>query len=213
VILARSLENGGDRTFLVLGDERISHAQHHDQVMRMAAGLLSLGVQPGDRVAIAMRNLPEWSISFFAAALVGAVATPLNAFWNGPELAFGIEDCEPTVLVADGERFERLIGHDDVLHGVTLVGTRLDDRKTTERLPAPILPWERAARRLRSSTGDARPRARRHDALHLGTRATQGRRRHPSQHLSGHLRHRVRHRSQHGARGPSIRRPHRRPSR
>src|SRR6478736_3226987 len=135
VILARSVENGGDRTFLVLGDERVSHAQHHDQVMRMAAGLLSLGVQPGDRVAIAMRNLPEWSISFFAAALVGAVATPLNAFWNGPELAFGIEDCEPTVLVADGERFERLIGHDDVLHGVTLVGTRLDDRKTTEPLP------------------------------------------------------------------------------
>ena len=46
------------------------------------------GVRKGDRVAIAMRNVPEWSVAFFAAVLAGAIATPLNAFWNGAELAF-----------------------------------------------------------------------------------------------------------------------------
>ena len=52
-----------------------------------------LGVAKGDRVAIAMRNYPEWSVAFFAATMVGAVAAPLNAFWNGSELAFGVTDC------------------------------------------------------------------------------------------------------------------------
>ena len=141
-ILDRSREVGGDRALIVLGDERVSHVEHHDRVMRLAASLVDdLGVMPGDRVAIAMRNLPEWSIAFFAAAVVGTIAAPLNAFWNGAELAFGIEDCEPRVLIADGERLERLIGHESALDGVVVVGTRLDDRKTTEPLPEPVIAW------------------------------------------------------------------------
>ena len=88
-ILDRSREVGGDRALLVLGDERVSHVEHHDRVMRLAAALVDeLGVRPGDRVAIATRNLPEWSIAFFAAVVVGAIAAPLNAFWNGAEMAF-----------------------------------------------------------------------------------------------------------------------------
>ncbi|MEZ4356982.1 MAG: AMP-binding protein [Myxococcota bacterium] len=139
-ILDRSREVGGDRAFLVLDDERVSHAEHHERAVRLAAALVDeLGVRKGDRVAIAMRNLPEWSIAFFAAGLAGAIAVPLNAFWNGAELAFAIGDCEPRVLIADGERFERLCGHEQALAGVVLVGTRLDDRKSDGPLPAGIL--------------------------------------------------------------------------
>jgi acyl-CoA synthetase (AMP-forming)/AMP-acid ligase II len=54
-----------------------------------------------------MRNVPEWSIAFFAATAIGAVAVPLNALWNGAELAFGVTDCGAKVLVLDGERIER----------------------------------------------------------------------------------------------------------
>ena len=141
-ILDRSREVGGDRALLVLGDERLSHVEHHDQVMRLAAALVDeLDVQPGDRVAIATRNLPEWSIAFFAAVVVGAIAAPLNAFWNGAEMAFALDDCEPRVLVADGERLERLVGHEAALDGIAVVGTRLDDRKTTEPLPEPVIAW------------------------------------------------------------------------
>jgi acyl-CoA synthetase (AMP-forming)/AMP-acid ligase II len=142
-ILERSRELGGDRDFLVLGDERLTHRQHHDRVLSLASALVDdLGVAKGDRVAIAMRNLPEWSIAFFAAALAGAIATPLNAFWNGAELAFALGDCEPTVLVADGERLERLYGHRAAVAGVALVGTRLDDRKTTDPLLDGIIAFE-----------------------------------------------------------------------
>ena len=151
-VLARSLEVGADRTYLVLGEERLSHAEHHDRVMRFATALAELGVQPGDRVAIAMRNLPEWSIAFFATTLLGAIAAPLNAFWNGPELAFGVEDCEPRVLVADGERLERLTGHAELLTDLTVVGTRLDDRKTSDPLPQPIIAFDSLLEREPLST-------------------------------------------------------------
>ena len=47
---------------------------------------------PGDRVTIAMRNFPEWSIAFWGATAAGAVVVPLNAWWTGPELAYGLAD-------------------------------------------------------------------------------------------------------------------------
>ena len=95
-------------------------------------------MRTGDRVAIAMRNYPEWSIAFFAATIAGAVAVPLNAFWNGAELAFGVQDSGATVLVVDGERLERLVPHLADLDGVQVVGTRLDDRKERGALPETV---------------------------------------------------------------------------
>jgi acyl-CoA synthetase (AMP-forming)/AMP-acid ligase II len=141
-----------ERDFLVLDDERLSHREHRDRAVRLANALVDdLGVRKGDRVAIAMRNVPEWSIAFFAAQYAGAIAVALNAFWNGAELAFGIEDAAPKVLFADGERLERLLEHTDVLEGVALVGTRLDDRKTDAALPTRVVPFDslldRAAQR------------------------------------------------------------------
>ena len=72
----------------MLGEERLSHDRHYERVASLAEALVGeLGVTKGDRVAIAMRNIPEWSIAFFATTMVGAIAVPLNAFWNGAELA------------------------------------------------------------------------------------------------------------------------------
>jgi len=102
-LLDRGATLGDARDFLVLDDERLSHREHRDRALRLAGALVEeLGVRPGDRVAIAMRNVPEWSIAFFAAAYAGAIAVALNAFWTGAELAFGIEDAAPAVLIADG---------------------------------------------------------------------------------------------------------------
>jgi len=142
-VLESGHRTGGDRPFIVLGDQRLTHAEHYDQVLRFARSLVEdFGVEHGDRVAIAMRNLPEWSVAFFAATMAGAIAVPLNAFWNGLELAFGVTDCEPKVLVADGERFQRLSEHVDVLHGVRLVGARLADAKSDELPPPDVVAFE-----------------------------------------------------------------------
>jgi long-chain acyl-CoA synthetase len=139
-VLAAARRNG-DRPYLILGEERVGHEEHARRVVALAHRLVDdLGVRKGDRVAIAMRNYVEWSYAFWAVTCVGAIATPLNAFWNGAEMAFGIVDSGATLLIADGERLERLLGELDQLSDVTIVGCHLDDRKTDEPLPERVRP-------------------------------------------------------------------------
>ena len=91
----------GDREYLVDGDRRISYADHHAAVGWVARWLASQGVGKGDRVAILCRNSIEWVVTFWATVSLGAIAVGLNAWWSGEELAFGIGDCEPKVVVDD----------------------------------------------------------------------------------------------------------------
>jgi len=97
----------GDRIAFVYEDERITFEAHWRAATHFAAALKDAGVVKGDRVAIAMRNLPEWPVAFYAAASLGAVVTPLNAWWTGPELAFAVRDSGSRVIILDGERFAR----------------------------------------------------------------------------------------------------------
>ncbi|HEY0267560.1 MAG TPA: class I adenylate-forming enzyme family protein, partial [Rhizomicrobium sp.] len=70
--------------------------------------LAERGLRKGDRVALAMRNLPEWPVVFMGALLAGAIAVPLNAWWTAAELAFGLRDCGARFVFADAERLARL---------------------------------------------------------------------------------------------------------
>jgi acyl-CoA synthetase (AMP-forming)/AMP-acid ligase II len=95
----------GERPALTYEDERYTWAEYLDLVGRFAAALVDrFGVRPGDRVAIAARNYPEWVAAFGASLSVGAVCVPLNAWWTGPELANALFDCGAVVVVADAER-------------------------------------------------------------------------------------------------------------
>jgi long-chain acyl-CoA synthetase len=112
VVLDEGRRRGGEADFIVYEGERLTHAEHFRKVATLAHAMKDkFGVQPGDRVAIAMRNYPEWSIAFFAATAIGAIAVALNGWWTGEELAFGLDDSESKVLIADDERFERLAAH------------------------------------------------------------------------------------------------------
>jgi long-chain acyl-CoA synthetase len=81
------------------------------------------GVQKGDRVAIAMRNYPEWPIAFWAAACAGAIVVPLNAWWQTGELEYALEDSGSKLLIADAERLERLGGVAE-RHGIARIAVR-----------------------------------------------------------------------------------------
>lgn len=98
----------GDTTFLVYEDERWSFARFSDEVAALGAALVErYGVTRGDRVAIAMRNFPEWVVSFAAATAVGAVSVSFNAWWTEEEVDYALGDCTPKVLIADIERVDR----------------------------------------------------------------------------------------------------------
>jgi long-chain acyl-CoA synthetase len=99
----------GDAVFLVYEDERTSFAEHYRIACTLAHRLISqFEVSPGDRVAIAMRNLPEWVMVFWAASIAGAVVVPLNAWWSGEELRYGLDDSGSVVAFVDTQRADAL---------------------------------------------------------------------------------------------------------
>jgi long-chain acyl-CoA synthetase len=103
----------GPRDFLVFEDERATIAGFRAAAAKFAHQLVADGVKPGDRVAIIMRNLPEWPVAFWGAVLAGAIATPLNAWWTGPELEYGLKDSGASLAIMDSERYERTREHLD----------------------------------------------------------------------------------------------------
>jgi len=99
----------GDAEYIVFDDERITFAEHYRRAACLAHSLVDrFGVRQGERVAIAMRNYPEWFVAFWGVIAAGAVAVPLNAWWSGAELAYGLEDSGAVVVIADNERIERI---------------------------------------------------------------------------------------------------------
>ena len=113
---------GRDGVFLVYEDERWTFERCMAEIDALGDALVhDLGVAPGDRVAIAMRNYPEWVVAFGAAVSVGAVAVCLNAWWTAEELWYGLEDSGARVLLADAERSERAHGAATSLDIATVV--------------------------------------------------------------------------------------------
>lgn len=99
-----------DDEFIVYEDERWTMPELLSLAGKIGHLLVeTYGVGKGDRVAIAMRNYPEWIASFVAITSVGAVAVPLNAWWQTDELAYAVEDSGSTVIIADEERLGRLV--------------------------------------------------------------------------------------------------------
>ena len=116
--LAKVGRTYGDRLFVIYEDERVSFDAWFRATSKLAAHLQSLGVNKGDRVALAMRNLPEWPVIFFAATSIGAICVPLNAWWTGHELAYGLADSGTKILICDAERLERVAPHIAELTGL-----------------------------------------------------------------------------------------------
>jgi long-chain acyl-CoA synthetase len=101
----------GAKDFLVYRDERVSYEAFSRASITLANVLVAHGLRKGDRVAIAMRNLPEWPVALFGTLLAGGIATLLNAWWTGPELEYGLTDSGSRFAFVDGERLERLAPH------------------------------------------------------------------------------------------------------
>jgi long-chain acyl-CoA synthetase len=131
------LKDKGDEPFLIYEDELYSAAE----TARLAAGLTvwlaDRGVGKGDRIAIGMRNYPEYPVAFWATQGLGAISVLLNAFWNGAELHYAVEDSGASVLILDAERYADLEPHigDMDLKAVIVVRGNM-------ALPTGLVAWE-----------------------------------------------------------------------
>jgi len=114
----------GEAEFLVFEDERYTFHDVYRKTLRLADTLVNdYGVKPGDRVALLMRNAPEYPIIFMALASIGAVAVFVNSFWTTEELEYGFKDCEAKIAFVDKPRAEKMGSFADRL-GITRVVVR-----------------------------------------------------------------------------------------
>jgi len=128
---------GGDKVFLVYEDEEWTFSDALEQIDALAATLVDrYGVKKGDRVALGLRNYPEWIFAYGAVVSIGAVCVPLNAMWTIDELEYGIEHSGSTVMVADPERVSRTAAV-CARTGVRVICVRADDA-----LGADVDRWE-----------------------------------------------------------------------
>jgi long-chain acyl-CoA synthetase len=110
-LLAAARAAFGPRDFLVYEDDRATYESFYRAAVAVANELLKQGVKKGDRIAIVMRNLPEWPAIFFGAEIIGAVVTPLNAWWTALELEYGLADSGAKIAFVDAERMQRICEH------------------------------------------------------------------------------------------------------
>lgn len=82
--------------------ETISYAELGERTRRTAAALEAIGVERGDRVAVMLRNRPEFPIIWLALARLGAVMVPLNVYYREADASYVLNDAEAVALVTEG---------------------------------------------------------------------------------------------------------------
>lgn len=109
VILDLAAQQFPEHTYLVYQNERVTFRALQLAVRKLAAEMRTrYGVQKGDRVAVIMRNYPQWPLAFYAALSIGAIATPMNSWWTSEELQYGLSFAGVKLAVMDLQIYERI---------------------------------------------------------------------------------------------------------
>ncbi len=125
-----------ERDYLVYEGERTTYAQAHEITRAVTAWMAAQGVVSGDRVAIAMRNYPEWMLIYWACLSMGVAAVGMNAWWTPEEMDFALKDSSPKAVFCDRERLERLRSDPDMARGMAVVAVRAE-------APEGVTPWSK----------------------------------------------------------------------
>ncbi|MEM9838463.1 MAG: class I adenylate-forming enzyme family protein [Pseudomonadota bacterium] len=108
-VLALKTAEHKDKPFIVYHDMRLTTGETWARSMRFANWLKGQGIGAGDRVAIAMRNYPEWTFAYLGIIASGATVVPLNAWWKEDELHYGLEASEAKLVVCDAKRADMML--------------------------------------------------------------------------------------------------------
>lgn len=95
--------------FLIYQEQRYSFAQAYTMAGQLAMSLEQrFGIVKGDRITVCSRNNPEWCLAYMAITMLGAIVVPMNSWWRGSEMSFGLQDSGSKLVFADQERIDRL---------------------------------------------------------------------------------------------------------
>jgi len=108
-VLDRRAESAPDRPLILDGPTVLTNAQVRVAAYRVAAGLRSLGVRAGDRIVVQLPNWPEYALTYFALARLGAVIVPLMPIYRHKEVGYvlGLTGAQAYVGTS-GEAFDHL---------------------------------------------------------------------------------------------------------
>ena len=98
--LEKTVADHGERPVIRQDDLVLTYAQLRDSARRAASLLASLGVAPGDRVAVMLPNVAAFPIAFYGALAAGATVVPMNPMLKNREVAYYLGDCGAKVLFA-----------------------------------------------------------------------------------------------------------------
>ena len=126
-----------DKLFIVYEDERLTYEDVWRRACTLAHALVKdHGIGRGDRVALSMRNYPEWIVAYMAVTSVGAMCVAMNALWTADEMAYGLSMSQPKLLITDQERLDRLASLATPPTGFSIIAAR-----TSKPLPAGARSW------------------------------------------------------------------------
>jgi acyl-CoA synthetase (AMP-forming)/AMP-acid ligase II len=126
-LVREAAERAGDREFLRFPGVSLTFADVHEASNRLARVLVARGVQPGDRVAIMLGNVPDWPLSWFAILKAGAVAVPVNARYREADLGFVLADSGAVLVLTSDE-------HADLVRAVAAAVSTVRDVRTVQEL-------------------------------------------------------------------------------
>ncbi|MBI4517834.1 MAG: long-chain-fatty-acid--CoA ligase [Deltaproteobacteria bacterium] len=152
-LLEHAVAIHGSRVALADGDTRYTYREASERVRRLAAGLLGLGLTPGDHVAVLAGNSHRYWEAYFASHYAGTVLVPLNTRLAAAEIAFTLRDARASALLVAADFVEAVAGLraelPDLRHVIALTGEAPAGMLAYERLLAPAPPLTHAARHWR----------------------------------------------------------------
>ncbi len=120
-------ESRSKETFIVYEDERLTFEEAWQKASQLGRALIEkYGLEKGDRVGIAMRNYPEWILSFMASTSVGCIAVAMNSLWGSDDLEYALNDSNASLILVDQERLDLLAECQAVRPDLKVLAVRCD---------------------------------------------------------------------------------------
>jgi long-chain acyl-CoA synthetase len=142
-ILPNAARRFGDKPALVIGGKSFSFRDLDALSNALAASLVKLGIERGDRITLYAPNSWEWIVSYYGALKAGAVINPINVMLTAAEVAYVTKDCGAKVLIGSPEKIapvlaagvaglKTIVFGDALVSGATLFNTLLEEQAAFE---------------------------------------------------------------------------------